>query len=173
MKQDLLNKIIFSKDTKKIIDDNFGYRIDEYNLSKPRKLEDVVKFEIDELWNEDILDFVNNNYAGSDQLKTSNDIINYLYGFTSAKQLYCIWLATADNAKKIYYVDDNTAYYMSKYCLDQFDFIISDLGPDGALFVSEKCPKPQSMMSNKNIMEEFSYEKEYILDFGSSRSINK
>lgn len=132
---------ILSTNTQLLIDNNYGYRAEEYNSIGPRQLEDVINFEIGELHNEDILDFVNNYINNGKQLKTSNDVIKYLYSLTQADQLYCIWLTTAENAKKIYYIDDNTTY-IDKYCLDQFILIISDLGPDGALFVSEKYPIP-------------------------------
>lgn len=114
----------------------------------------VMEFEIEELGNEDIFDYVLDNYKLSKQLK--NDIKNYIDDkegnlknilenilFELKKQTgknikYVLWLAEKDTVIDMYDGKENGIdVYETKDGI-----VLSDLGYDGILFGFEKLPKP-------------------------------
>ena len=126
----------------------------ESSLNSERDAISVMKFEIEELENEDIFDYVLDNYKLSKQLK--NDIKNYIDDregnlknilenilFELKKQTgknikYVLWLAEKDTVIDMYDGEENGIdVYETKDGV-----VLSDLGYDGILFGFEKLPKP-------------------------------
>ena len=117
-----------------------GYRSEEYSGSVVRNLSDVIEFEIGELWNEDILDFVNKHYTYNNKVYSSTEVIMTISNMLELDpdELYCIWLTTRDNCKSKY-GDDIYEYVID----DSYLIPISDLDNDGVLFVTSRYPGGQ------------------------------
>ena len=138
------------------------YRSEDSSGSGVRDIIDVMTYEIYELRNLDILDYVFEHYEFSTGL--SNDISAYLYALSDdvyyhmAKQnvqnlctkivdeinkktkhnlKFALWLADRDVVADMYADDELNidAYYTS-------DVILSDLGYDGQLFAYDEEPEP-------------------------------
>lgn len=140
-----------------MLNQNVGFRTENFSGSNIRNLEDVVYYEIRELKNTDILDTMNELYGldFSDCIDfeeecvydecywdVSEQIFSHLEKQfnTSRDNLRAIWLTTYDNVEKIYCRQPTDKINMV-YIHHNF-YPISDLGSDGVLFVYKKedCP---------------------------------
>ena len=135
------------------------YRSEETGGSGVRDIIDVMTFEIYELGNTDILEYVYENYLTPETKKIVREIIYEIDNGTSDIQedeiisicesiikeineqtghnlKYALWLADYDIVMEIYSYDENTieAYKTS-------DIILSDLGRDGILFGYDEEPE--------------------------------
>ena len=140
-----------------MLNQNVGFRTEDFSGSNVRNLKDVVYYEIRELKNTDILDTMNELYG----LDFSNcidfeeecvydecywDVSEQIFSHlekqfnTSRDNLRAIWLTTYDNVEKIYCRQPTDKINMV-YIHHNF-YPISDLGSDGVLFVYKKedCP---------------------------------
>lgn len=140
-----------------MLNQNVGFRTENFSGSGVRNLEDVVYFEIRELKNTDILDTMNDLYGldFSDCIDLEEecvydecywDVSEQIFSHlekqfnTTRNNLGAIWLTTYDNVEKIYCKQPNAQINMV-YIHHNF-YPISDLGSDGVLFVYKKdeCP---------------------------------
>ena len=140
-----------------MLNQNVGFRTEDFSGSNVRNLKDVVYYEIRELKNTDILDTMNELYGldFSDCIDfeeecvydecywdVSEQIFSHLEKQfnTSRDNLRAIWLTTYDNVEKIYCRQPTDKINMV-YIHHNF-YPISDLGSDGVLFVYKKedCP---------------------------------
>lgn len=114
----------------------------------------VMMFEIEELENEDIFDYVLDNYKLSDELKESiktymdssdgnlesilKNILSEIKTQTGKDIKYALWLAEKETVIDMYDGAENGIdVYETKDGV-----ILSDLGYDGVLFGFEKLPEP-------------------------------
>ncbi len=151
------------------------YRSEDSLGSGVRDIIDVMTYEIYELRNPDILDYVFEHYEFSTGL--SNDISAYLYALSDdvyyhmSKQnvqnlctkivdeinkktkhnlKFALWLADRDVVADMYADDELNidAYYTS-------DVILSDLGYDGKLFAYDEEPEPIDDINESKLNENF------------------
>lgn len=133
------------------------YRSEETGGSGVRNIIDIMIFEIYELGNTDILDYVLETYLKDTDMRellkniiddvsaysineieeVCEDIIQEINAQTGHNLKYALWLADYNVVAEIYSFDDSTieAYKTS-------DIILSDLGRDGILFAYDKEPMP-------------------------------
>lgn len=114
----------------------------------------VMMFEIEELENEDIFDYVLDNYKLSDELKESiktymdssegdlesilKNMLSEIKTQTGKDIKYALWLAEKETVIDMYDGEENGIdVYETKDGV-----ILSDLGYDGVLFGFEKLPEP-------------------------------
>ena len=140
-----------------MLNQNVGFRTEDFSGSNVRNLKDVVYYEIRELKNTDILDTMNKLYGldFSDCIDSEEeyvydecywDVSEQIFSHlekqfnTSRDNLRAIWLTTYDNVEKIYCRQPTDKINMV-YIHHNF-YPISDLGSDGVLFVYKKedCP---------------------------------
>lgn len=127
-----------SPEAREIITQNIGYRNDELFDGNDHLLPDVLAFEINELENEDILDFTNS--------QDGNDVINIANArFGENTPVYAYWFATLRNVRELYSTpleDDPTiAEPITAFELPEEYIVISDLDQDGICIMS---PTPKS-----------------------------
>lgn len=136
------------------------YRTESAYGSGVRDIVKVLTFEIFELGNTDILEYVYNNYKldskgeaillelfnnwedyASDteerQTEGVTQFVNALNRYFGVKLKYCLWLADLSAVKELYEGtdDDILAFGCSPYKLN-------DLGQDGKLFAYTELPEP-------------------------------
>ena len=127
-----------------MIKDGEGYR-NTYGTFGVSDLSDIIKFEVNELHNTDIFDFMRNNYKAYsvNPLYDKNNKIEYTLYFisrlfnTSIDNLRGVWLTTYQNVLDKYCYDglDSGFNEVIKVNIHEKKMIpISDLGDDGALF---------------------------------------
>ena len=148
----------------------------EMSVDSERKALPVMLFEITELHNTDILEYVSENYLLSEELKMDvqeiidniddvdedgcegilEEILNCIEDSTGKKIRYALWLADKDAVEDMYEGDERDIY---AYNVDDA-VVLSDLGYDGTLYGFEEMPEPieDIVESQKelydNIMEE-------------------
>ncbi len=137
-----------SKTLSKMISQGVGYRVESYSGSKVRNLFDVVHYEIFELGNEDILDYMEKKYNlkgiqlhsreffredEEAEFRVARQIVDYCTFTLGAEKVIGIWLTTLPNVKKFYKLNSDDE--ITKVPLDRKYMVISDLDEDGALFV--------------------------------------
>ncbi len=139
---------------------NTLYRTETAYGSQERNIREVMAFEIQELGNTDIPEYLLTHYANCfsdaileclralaneqeiDELSESelyqiiDDVVNCLNRYFDVNLKYCLWLADKEVVKNLYGGTDETidAYSTSL-------FILSDLGRDGKLFAYESLPQ--------------------------------
>lgn len=136
----------------------------------------VMLFEITELHNADILEYVSENYLLPDELKMDvreiidniddvdeygcerilEEVLNCIENSTGKKIRYALWLADKDAVEDIYEGDERDIY---AYNVDDA-VVLSDLEYDGTLYGFEEMPEPiEDIVESKkeelynNIME--------------------
>lgn len=134
----MMNKNInYTEDTRNMIIDNLGYRTGHPQYIDPRS---VINFEMNELHNKDIPDTITRLYGDLKPLghpiKSYNDVIEWLEKYyPDYINGYIIWLC---NKKYVWlYHYDEQVY---QYKITDSDLVISDLGQDGALFLTTNKP---------------------------------
>lgn len=150
------------------------YRSEDSSGSGVRDIIEVMVFEIYELSNTDILEYVSEhyfsynikrdmhrliNYIENDELSENDirelckDIVDEINKNTKHNLKYALWLANKGAVIDMYAYDELNidAYYTS-------DIILSDLGYDGILFAYDKEPKPINSIynMNENLLLEYS-----------------
>lgn len=132
------DNILYSSQLHNIYKRKYGYRSED-NSSGVKNLKNILKFEICELGNIDIIDFINNNYNDiainydeeyKDLTNITQTIYDYLKYKLNADKLYGVWLCES--------IEDVHRYYgesVVKVRLPDNAIPISDLGIDGSLFV--------------------------------------
>ena len=146
---------------------NIMYRT-EMSIDSPRKAIDVMMFEITSLQNEDILDYVVDNYNLPRILKKNindiiddieddeeddedikymlNEIIYCIEEETGVKVNYALWLAEKNAVIEYYEGNERDIYgYDTSNAV-----ILSDLGEEGILFGYEEEPEPVEIFNNTN-----------------------
>lgn len=141
-----------------MLNQNVGFRTENFSGSHVRNLEDVIYFEIRELGNTDILDTMNELYGLDFQPymdtedenviadESYRDVLEQILSHlekqfnTSHNNLGAIWVTTYDNVEKIYCKSPNDKINMVD--IHHNFYPISDLGAYGTLFVYKKedCP---------------------------------
>jgi hypothetical protein len=134
-----------SKELGSMITSGIGFRYEEYNHITYKNPEDVIKFEIFDLGNEDIIDFVESYYDikyPSDKLidryNTIIDFIKENLNESNINNIEVIWLASTDIAATYY--GDMNENNIKKFKFNDTDniMVISDLGYEGHLFAYKK-----------------------------------
>ena len=120
-----------------------GFRNDEIYGSGHEDFEEVIKYEILELGNTDIFDTIELLYPTTlklpeDTYQAIDTIINFFKKVYRTNKLYVKWLATKDSVYE-YYGGNPTCYVINPNAL-----ILSDLGKEGVLFISDKPFLPES-----------------------------
>ena len=130
----------------------------EMSVDSERKALPVMLFEITELHNADILEYVSENYLLPDELKTDvqeiidniddvdedgckgilEQVLFCIEGSTGKKIRYALWLADKDAVEDMYEGDERDIY---AYNVDDA-VVLSDLGYDGTLYGFEEMPEP-------------------------------
>lgn len=127
------------------------------SLDSERNIYKVLDFEINELGNNDILEYCLDNYNLSEELKerindffdnreddvlTDNtlikDLINEISKLTGKKLKYCIWLASKEAVEELYDGKEE-GNKIEEYDISD-GVILSDLDFDGKLFAFENNP---------------------------------
>lgn len=146
------------------------FRCEGFSGSGIRNLLEIISFEVTELRNRDIFQYVLSHYALPDHVRADIEAILGLdddaYPFTSERSTleitisemieeigkasgktlrYGLWLAARDIV--------NTHYGGTVFVVDEYptsDVILSDLGPDGLLFAYEDRPRPTAFHSRSD-----------------------
>lgn len=128
----------FSNTLNYMIKSGEGYR-NTCCTSGVSKLSDIINFEVIELDNKDIFDFMQNNYSSYDI--NSEDIINYTLHFiakifdTDINKLNGVWLTTYQDVIDRYLYKDVENTIIKVFIHKNKMIPISDLDKDGTLFV--------------------------------------
>ena len=140
----------------------------EMSEDSPRDAIEVMLFEITELYNTDILDYVINNYNLPHLLKNNinevieniddieeddenveymlNEILSCIEEETGVSVRYAMWLAEKDAVIDLYEGDERDIY---GYKTDNA-VVLSNLGYDGVLFGYEEKPEPVECLDSDN-----------------------
>mgnify|MGYP001171379740 CR=1 FL=1 len=162
-------------DTLKVmLNNNAGYRTEGFSGSDVRNAREIIGFEISELQNDDIIEYMHTHYGilmgyyHDDEEEFLNachanvdDVVDHLMLFitpffdcSDQSFLTALWLTTYDNVKKHYggtadepgiYIDNGG---VDKYVIPDKHLVISDLGEEGSLFVFDEPLLPISSWTN-------------------------
>lgn len=148
----------------------------EMSIDSEHRALPVMLFEITELHNADILEYVSENYLLPEELKMDvqeiidniddvdeygcerilEEVLNCIENSTGKKIRYALWLADKDAVEDIYEGDERDIY---AYNVDDA-VVLSDLEYDGTLYGFEEMPEPiEDIVESKkeelynNIME--------------------
>jgi hypothetical protein len=154
--KDLLLSVV-SEELDQILKDRFGYRNEGYGGSGEHNAFEVIKFEMCELANEDIVDFFKENYGLEVPFESYSDawnngelededvdkiiddmkaILEKKFGHT---ELFALWLTTLNGVKE-HYTDEDLEYVNKYFFSDGLVIPISDLGDQGTLFIMAVNP---------------------------------
>ena len=146
------------------------YRSEDSSGSGVRDIIEVMVFEIYELGNTDILEYVSEHYLSDDTkqdidkvinaiedgdelseddiIDLCENIVNEINKKTKHNLKFALWLADKDVVKDMYAYDELNidAYYTS-------DIILSDLGYDGILFAYDIEPEPINNINESLLLE--------------------
>lgn len=139
-----------------ILATNQGYRND--NISDPDAdeftLRDVLDYEINELENTDIYEYLSDNGDGLDGIDDVSDILIYVYselGLPDESEVYGLWLTSVDAVIELYDGDTSNPETITSYELPDDYIILSDLGEDGVLIASST---PKEFWTTTNYKED-------------------
>lgn len=121
------------KETKILLKNNIGYRNNAISAISDPSIVEVFEFEINELLNDDILNYMSHNY----HLHAIEDIYTYFEKEFGEKRdrLYAFWMASKEAVQDLYSSDEDIM--IDSYQINRYKTIIaSDIGYDGVLFVS-------------------------------------
>lgn len=149
---------------------NIMYRT-EMSMSSERKAIPLMLFEISELHNADILEYVRDNYElpgilkrniteyieNIDEIEEGDDVVEYMLreilscieDETGKTIKYALWLATKEAVEELYDGDEQFIY---EYDVTDA-LILSDLGFDGVLYGFENMPEPLNSEEDEEINE--------------------
>lgn len=130
----MLDKV--SQVAREMILNRYGFRDDTSYNSGVENVSEIIKYEVLTIGNKDILltcrKLYNLDFDMRNCKKSIEVVLNYLYAYYKTDILYAKWLTLAENV--VYLYGEN----ISKYLIPINSLIISDLGFDGCLFVSNK-----------------------------------
>jgi hypothetical protein len=124
---------IISSSCKKILDDLIGYRNDSYSTGH-YKIKEVIDFEINQLFNDDIIETCKIFY-GTDDVYA---LISRHYPQKEFGDLWGLWLTTEKGVVE-HYKGKEEGY--SAYSVPKNSLVISDLSDEGILLVLPENPK--------------------------------
>ena len=144
-----LDKTQLSEFAQKMLATHMGYRTENQSDHEEHIGAEVIKFEINELGNQDIIDTCNLLY--NLHVKTAQDLIQVLNN-KLGKDFNILWLASdpfdclefySDNHKHYHNLadakdEDGQAIDLTEYTVPDNAILISDIGPDGQLFAVPK-----------------------------------
>ena len=136
-----INFLNASNTLKKIINDKRGFRNNNFQNSKVTNLKDIVKYEYNELGNEDIIDTIYKLY--DHKIDKTKNIINNILEFISKllnepiDNLKGVWVTTYEAVEKLYKLNSDDAISVFNFN-DKKWMIISDLSEDGILIAYAK-----------------------------------
>jgi len=133
----------YSTELTDILQTKIGYRTEDYSGSGVRDAKEVIRFEIEELGNNDIPEFCQQQYnipftedTFESWLEPSEDWLESLLVFLRAKlntdTVSVLWLTKKENID--FYCTEEGENLILAYCLPETMLPISDLGSQGALF---------------------------------------
>lgn len=129
-----INKL--SETSKSLIQNRIGFRNNEYYNSGIVSFEEILKYEVFELGNVDILLTCRKLYNVKFDMRNKKDsiqkILDFFYSLYKTKNLYAIWLTTQNNVQR-YYPGD----FISKYKINKTSLVVSDLDIEGVLFIDK------------------------------------
>lgn len=138
----IINKL--SKETQEMLNDGYGFRNDTLYGSGVEEIQKIIEFETIELENTDIfetceelygIDYETIDLNNPESVKNAvKKTIKFIFEHFNAEVLYGKWLAPEKSIIQYYEGDED----ISKYIIPDDAIIISDLGEQGALFVSAK-----------------------------------
>ena len=159
----------------------------EMSVDSERKAIPVMLFEITELHNADILEYIKEHYDmprilkqniqeyinNIDEIEEDDDVVEYMLKEiiscieedTGKKIRYALWLADKEAVKELYDGDELDVY---AYNVDDA-LVLSDLGYDGTLYGFETMPEPL----DSELDEKFSYNYNKALYEKVMRNISK
>lgn len=111
-----------------------GYRNESCYGSGIRDLYEIIEFEMDELENEDIPDYIKKNYGYTGRDDSSEDVISFLKE-NLPEHKYGLWLASKEAVKRLY---DGSEENIVEVKIPNDAVIVSDLGFDGFLIATKK-----------------------------------
>lgn len=127
-----LNKL--SETSKSLIQNRMGFRNNEYYNSGVVSFEEILKYEVIELGNVDILLTCRKLYDIKFDMRNKKEsiqkVLDYFYKIYKTKNLYAIWLTSQDNVQRYY-----PGSAISKYLINKTSLIVSDLDVEGILFI--------------------------------------
>ena len=151
----------------------------EMSMSSERKAVPLMLFEISELHNADILDYVRNHYKlpgilkrnideyiqNIDDIEEGDDNVEYMLreilscieDETGKTIKYALWLATKEAVEELY---DGDEQFIFEYDVTDA-LILSDLGYDGVLYGFETMPEPLNSEEDKEEINESDKKEEY------------
>lgn len=169
---------MYSETLEIMLKEKKGYRTESFSGSGVRNLEDVVRFEIMELCNDDIIDYMQESYGilKSYQLEKDgraldseefyfkcqeniDDVIDEIASYVKenlkiddVRDIYVVWLTTKENVIDMY--EAESEWYIDEYIIPEECIILSDLGSYGALFAfkEEFCQIPNSHLDVMDAM---------------------
>lgn len=144
------------------------YRSESYSGSMVREISDVIRFEVFELGNTDILEYIKryfprnssivqrladiidellrngyvDDFSEADQLQFVNFMISELNQILGKKVCYALWLA--DHAAVLAFYGADVEEY------ETGTIILSDLGAEGVLYGYENYPEPVNKNGGNN-----------------------
>ena len=123
-----------SSTLKKIITDMRGFRNNNFQNSGITNLKEIIKYEYNELGNEDIIYTLNKLYGYDTNKNTVDEIIDFISLSLSvdSSDLKAVWVTSYTAVEKLYKInkDDPISVFNFK---DKDWMIISDLDEDGIL----------------------------------------
>lgn len=118
---------------------NIGYRNDYLFSGEDYLIEEVLDFEINELYNHDIFEFTG--------LSKISEILIYAHNKLNTKaRLYGYWMTSRDGVIHNYANGDNQTV-ITQFTLPKDYIILSDLDDEGVLIISET---PKSLLLQKS-----------------------
>lgn len=134
-KLSLSTRIMMSEDSR------IGYRDDSTYNSGVTNFVDIINYEINELYNDDILftmmnvyDVFINTYKSIEyNISVIVDTVKELLGIIGDEPIYAIWLCSNKEQVRSIYDGHN----ISKYKINDDAIVVSDLGKEGALICSK------------------------------------
>lgn len=127
-----LNKL--SETSKSLLQNKQGFRNNEYYNSGVVSFEEILKYEVMELGNVDILLTCRKLYGIKFDMRNKKEsiqkVLDYFYKIYKTKNLYAIWLTSQDNVQRYY-----PGSTISKYLINKTSLIVSDLDVEGVLFI--------------------------------------
>lgn len=127
-----LNKL--SETSKSLLQNKQGFRNNEYYNSGVVSFEEILKYEVMELGNVDILLTCRKLYDIKFDMRNKKEsiqkVLDYFYKIYKTKNLYAIWLTSQDNVQRYY--PGSTS---NKYLINKTSLIVSDLDVEGVLFI--------------------------------------
>ena len=120
---------------KNIVQSNIGFRNPYLFDGEDHSAKDAYEYETIELQNDDIQDFIKNQYNVTiTSSETFDDWLHNLKQFSQKAELFLYWFTSQQAVYDLYSGTEETI----QYTLPNNYIIVSDLGPDGSAIVSNE-----------------------------------